>query len=132
MKLVQVTANGEQHGLVNEMGNSVQDNGFAHMSEATREKAKKLKKEDNKIVKARYINTKNPTKRLDKEYCRWAGDPIQKYHLIPGETYEVPMGFVNEVNASGIRVRGEREVNGEVTKKDGGLEREYEMVPVSF
>lgn len=132
MKLVQVTANGEQHGLVNEMGNSVQFDDFKHMSEAAREKAKKLKKEDNRIVKAKYINLKNPLKRLDKVYCRWAGDPVQQWHLIPGETYEVPMGFVNEVNAAGLKVRGEKEVNGEITKKDGGLDQEYQMVAASF
>src|ERR1700742_2750658 len=124
MRIVQVTANGEEHGLVDEMANSVQFDDFKHMSEATREKAKKLKKEDNKIVKARYINIKNPTKRLDKPYCKWAGDPIQKWHLIPGEVYEVPLGFVNEVNAAGMKIRGEKEVNGEVSEKDGGLDRE--------
>lgn len=132
MNLVRVTAGGEQHGLVNEMGNSVPFDDFKHMTETVREKARKMKKEDNRIVKATYINLKSNTKRLDKQYCRWAGDPIQQYHLIPGETYEVPMGFVNEVNDTGIRIRGEKEVNGEVTKRDGGLEQEYKMVSAAF
>lgn len=132
MKLVQVTPGGEQHGLVNEIGNSVPFDDFKHMAEATREKARKLKKEDNRIVKATYINVKNPMKRLDKPYCRWAGDPIQHYHLISGETYELPVGFVNEVNAVGLRIRGEKEVDGEVTKKDGGLDQEYRIVPAAF
>lgn len=132
MNLVRVTAGGEQHGLVNEMGNSVPFDDFKHMTETVREKARKMKKEDNRIVKATYINLKSNTKRLDKQYCRWAGDPIQQYHLIPGETYEVPMGFVNEVNDTGIRIRGEKEVNGEVTKRDGDLEQEYKMVSAAF
>lgn len=132
MKLIQVTKGGEEHGLVNEVGNSVPFDDFKCMTESAREKARKMKKEDNKIVNATYINLKNTSKRLDKVYCRWAGDPIQSYHLIPGETYPVPMGFVNEVNETGIRIRGEKEVDGEITKKDGGLEQEYRMVPAGF
>ncbi len=132
MNLVKVTAGGEQHGLVNSIGNSVPFDDFKHMSEPAREKARKMKKEDNKIVKATYINLKSNTKRLDKQYCRWAGDDIQQYHLIPGESYDVPMGFVNEVNSAGLKVRGEKEVNGEITKKDGGMEQEYKMVAASF
>lgn len=132
MRIQQVTPGGEQHGLVNEIGNSVPFDDFKHMTEANREKARKLKKEDNRIVKATYINLKNTSKRLDKPYCRWAGDPIQHYHLIPGETYEVPWGFVNEVNAVGLKIRGEKEVNGEITKKDGGLDQEYKMVSAAF
>lgn len=132
MRIQQVTASGEEHGLINEVGNSVPFDDFKHMTEATREKARKMKKEDNRIVKATYFNAKNPEKRLIKAYCRWAGDPVQQYRLISGHTYELPMGLINEVNASGVRIRGEKEVNGEVTKKDGGLDQEYRLVPAAF
>ena len=64
MKLIQVTKGGEEHGLVNEVGNSVPFDDFKCMTESAREKARKMKKEDNKIVNATYINLKNTSKRF--------------------------------------------------------------------
>src|SRR5574341_1517556 len=93
-----VTESGEQHGLINTVANSVQDNGFKHMDAKTKTKAEKLRAEEKRIVKARYLNHRGNHERLTKPYCRWAGDPIQTYHLIPGHTYDLPMGFINEVN----------------------------------
>lgn len=131
-QLIKATATGEEHGLINQVGNSVPFDEFKHFSPEAKAKAEKLKKEESKIVKARYINHKGIQNRLEKPYCRWSGDPIQFWKLIPGEVYELPMGFINEVNASGLKLRGERvDAQGE-RKTDGGLEREHELVPLSF
>lgn len=135
MKRQYVTASGEVHGLINSVGNSVQGQGnLSHMAPADKEKAEKLKKEEQKIVKARYINYRGPQERLDKMYMRWAGEPIEKYHFIPNEVYEVPMGLVKEINESpGLVKRSEvLDANGTPTVRDGASIKTHEFVPVSF
>lgn len=131
-QLLRATANGEVHGLVNEVSNSVAFDDFKSFTPANKAKAEKLKKEEQKIVKARYINHKGMTNRLSKPYCRWAGEPIQFWKFIPNEIYDVPVGLVNEVNSSGLKLRGERIDSNAPREKDGGIEREHEFVPISF
>lgn len=130
-----VTASGEQHGLINTLANSVQDNGFKYLDPETKAKVEKERKEDSRIVKARYINHRGVQERLTKPYCRYSGDPIQTYHLIPGQTYELPQGFIKEVNDPKKRLAKRSEVldaNGRPTTRDGEPELLHELVPVSF
>jgi len=96
--VLRATATGEVHGLVDTLTNSVEFNDFKHMDPKTKAKLEKEKKEDSILVKVEYMNRKGNHERLDKPYCRYAGDPILKYHLIPGQIYELPKGFVKEVN----------------------------------
>ncbi len=132
--LVMVTAGGEEHGMIKKVANSVKDNNFEYMDAPTKAKAEKLRKEDAKIVKARYINHRGENERLTKPYCRWAGDAICTWHLIPGHTYELPMGFVNEVNANlGLARRSDLvDESGKPAAKDSGYEKLHELVPVGF
>lgn len=131
--VVMATENGEAHGLVNVLPNSVAEDGFKDMSPEMKSKAEKQKKEDNRMVKARYINHRGMHERLSKPYMRWAGDPIRMYHLIPGKTYDLPKGFVDEINNScGLAKRSERIENDQVMSRDGAPERIHELVPVSF
>lgn len=97
-----VTASGEKHGLINILTNSVQGDGMSHMDGKIKAKVEKEKKEDARIVKVKYINLRGRHERLDKPYCRYAGEPILMYHLIPNHVYDLPMGFVKEVN--GIKI----------------------------
>jgi hypothetical protein len=100
MELKRVTVRGEEHGLINTLGNSVQGDGMKRFAPEHKEQMKKLKEKEAHIVKARYINHRGLHERLTKPYCRWAGDPIQIWHFIPGQEYEVPMGLVDEVNSA--------------------------------
>jgi hypothetical protein len=133
-QLTLVTASGEQHGLINTLANSVQFDDFKHMDPATKAKAEKLKKEESKIVKARYLNSRGRNERLTKPYCRWSGQPIQIWHFIPGKEYDVPQGLVNEVNAQKIVIReGRCDENGDnPSSKDQIDEPLHQFVPVSF
>lgn len=139
-KLLMATASGEQHGLINTLTNSVQYDEFKSMKPEHKTQCEKQRKEDARIVKARYINHRGKHERLTKPYCRWAGDPIQMWHLIPGHTYDLPLGLINEVNAIKMPVRsGLLSVNGEDVKKDGSpLDKDsageaiHELVPASF
>lgn len=136
------TASGEEHGLINTLTNSVAFDDFKHMTPANKAKCEKEKKEDARMVKAEYLNSRGRHERLTKPYCRWAGDPIQIYHLIPGKTYEVPFGFIKEVNDSTKHMKkrsGLVSLDGEPIKKDESpLEKDedgewlHKMVPVSF
>lgn len=129
-----LTERGEQHGLINVVGNSVQDNDFKYCEPKEKERQIKQKKEDARLVKARYINHQGNHERLTKPYVRYAGDPICTYHLIPGHVYELPMGFINEVNGNpGLANRAEKlDVNGVPSKTDGKPSKVHELVPVSF
>ncbi len=129
-----VSSTGERHGLINQVGNSVADNGFKHMDPVTKTKAEKLRKEESKLVSARYMNHRGSHERLTKPYCRWAGDPIQTWHFIPGETYELPYGLVKEVNDNpGLPKRSDiLDAKGVPTLKDQKAEKIHEFVATSF
>jgi hypothetical protein len=129
-----VTETGEEHGLINTVANSVKDEGFKHMTPENKAKAEKMRKEDSKKVKARYINHRGDHERLTKPYMRWAGDPITMWHFIPNEVYEVPMGLVNEINSSGLVQRSELyDVHGKsIPRVDGKKDKIHEFVPCSF
>lgn len=96
--VVMVTASGEEHGLINILTNSVPFDDFKSMKPEHKKEAEAQKKEDSKIVKAEYMNSRGRHERLTKPYCRYAGDPIQIWNFIPGKVYEVPLGLVQEVN----------------------------------
>ena len=139
-KLLQVTASGEEHGLINTLTNSVPFDDFKNMKPEERTNMLKEKKEDARIVKVDYINRVGRHERLTKPYCKYSGDPIEIWHLIPGKTYELPLGFVKEVNEKKTIVRsGLLEVDGEKVNKNGTpLESDKEadwihkLIPASF
>ncbi len=134
------TASGEQHGLINTLTNSVPFDDFKNMKPEERINLLKEKKEDARIVKVEYVNRVGRHERLTKPYCKYAGDPIEIWHLIPGKTYELPMGFVKEVNEKKAMIRsGLLEADGEKVNKDGTpLESDREadwihrLIPASF
>lgn len=134
------TKGGEAHGLIDRKTNSVEDNDFKHFSPTLKEEMRKQKKEDARMVKVEYINRVGSHERLTKPYCRYAGDPILIYHLIPGYQYDLPMGFVKEVNGIKTMTRSDLlEVDGVKVTKDGSpLAKDQEgnwvhkLVPAAF
>ena len=132
--LLKVTESGEEHGLIKKVANSVPFDDFKHMKPDIKTACEKQKAHDHKMIKARYHNHRGQHERLTKPYCRWSGDPIETWHFIPGQVYEVPQGLVEEVNKSpGLAVRSEVvDVNGQPTKKDGANEKIHEFFPAGF
>jgi hypothetical protein len=140
--LLRATASGEQHGLINTLTNSVVFDDFKHMAPHIKAKLEKEKKEDAKIVKVEYLNSRGRHERLTKPYCRYSGDPINVWHMIPGQVYDVPMGFVKEVNENeGKRVKrsGLLEVDGKNATESGApLDKDtpadwlHRLVPAGF
>ena len=88
------------------------------------------------------MNSRGRHERLTKPYCKYAGDPIQIWHLIPGKVYELPMGLVNEVNDKNKimkRREGLVEIDGEpVQNSKAPLSQDqdgdwlHKLVPVGF
>jgi len=97
-QLMLATASGEVHGQINTLTNSVPFDDFKNMKPEHKKDLEKQKKEDARLVKAEYMNSRGRHERLTKPYCKYSGDPIQIWHFIPGKVYEVPLGLVNEVN----------------------------------
>lgn len=115
------TASGELHGLINTLTNSVPFDEFKNMKPEHKKEMERQKKDDAKIVKAEYMNSRGRHERLTKPYCRYAGDPIQIWHFIPGKVYEVPLGLVNEVNDKNKHIpkrSGLVSVDGQAVNKD--------------
>jgi hypothetical protein len=88
------------------------------------------------------MNSRGRHERLTKPYCKYAGDPIQIWHLIPGKTYEIPLGFVDEVNDKN-KIMKKREglvsVDGQpVTRNESPLNKDedgewlHRLVPSGF
>lgn len=134
-----VTKTGEMHGLIEQLPNSVPFDDFKNVEPEKKEKLKKELANRKKIVRGRYINRQGKNERLEKAFCAGSGEPIQMWKLIPDCTYELPLGFIEEVNASGIPVRADLvSVDGVSINKDDSplakdyLDRVHEIVPVGF
>ncbi len=133
------TATGEEHGLMGLLPNSVPFEDFKQMTAENRAKCQKEMKEDARMVRARYINHQEKNGRLEKPYCRWPGEQIQLWKLIPNYEYTLPMGFIKEVNECRVPVRsGLQSVDGVEVNKNGAplekdqFERTHELVPTAF
>lgn len=134
-----VTASGEEHGLINTLPNSVPFDDFKSMAPENKEKCRKELANRKKLVKGKYINYQNSNERLEKTYCAGSGEPLQQYRLIPDYVYDLPLGFIEEVNASFIPQRSDLvSVDGNPMNKDHSPTtkekniRVHEIVPVSF
>jgi hypothetical protein len=132
MLVKMVTTWGEEHGLIREMANSVRKKENKNMTPENKAECEKMKKEDNRMVKGRYQNHRGSDERLTKPYMRWAGDPIKVYHLIPGYEYELPMGFINEINSSGLARRSKADGPNQGTGIIEGKDRIHEIIPCGF
>ncbi len=140
MTIIQATATGEMHGLINTMPNNVPFDDYKFMTPTNKERCIKEKKENSRIVKYEYINRKGRHERLTKAFCLGAGEPIQQYNLIPGKLYDLPVGFAKEVNAIKNMTRsGLVSVDGENIKKDGApleadseAEWEHKLIPANY
>lgn len=97
-QVLMATASGEQHGLINTLTNSVPFDDFKNFKPEHKKEMERLKKEKARVVKAEYMNARGRHERLTKPYCAGSGEPIQIWHLIPGKVYELPLGFIEEVN----------------------------------
>ena len=126
--------NGEQHGLINQLANSVPDKNFSNFKEADREQMKKLKAKDAKLVKARDVNSRGGVEQMCKPYMHFAGENIQMWRCIHNHVYLVPQGLVDEVNGNpGLAKRSDiLDVQGNPTKMDGSAEQIHRFYSAEF
>lgn len=138
-QLMMATALGECHGCINTITNSVAFDDFKNMTPANKAKLEKEKKEDSRLVKVEYLNSRGRHERLTKPYCKYSGDPITIWHFIPGKIYDVPLGLVKEVNEQvGIKRSGlvqsdnDLQGTGAPLEKDAPADWKHKFVPVGF
>ena len=130
-----VTKGGLAHGCINTIANSVPDEDFKHMKPEHKTKAQAQKKDEMRIVKARYINYKGGNERLEKPYMRWAGENITMWRFLHDHEYEVPYGMIKEINEESLGLAQRSEIldaNGIPTPKEGKTIKEHQFLPVSF
>ena len=138
MTIRQVTASGEEHGLLGTLPNAVPDTDFKNYEPSQREELRKKKKEDARLVKVRFINHLYKNEPIPKNYCRHPGEPIQVWKFIPGYEYTVPYGLVEEVNnsylpkRSGLQSVDGNDVNNGAPLEKDGQDRLYEFVSTKF
>ncbi len=135
MQLKKVTSWGEEHGLINMLDNSVPARSYDEMKPEAKKKLEAERKEDSKLVKAKYLNKNGVHERLDKPYVRYAGDPIQIWHLIPNQEYEIPYGLVKEINDKRHNPKKRSDIldaNGVPTLKDEEQEPLHRLIPIGF
>lgn len=121
MQIAMVTGLGEQHGLINTLTNSVPFDDFKNFKPEHKKEMERQKKEDARLVKAEYLNSRGKHERLTMPYTLGSGEPINIWHFIPGKTYEIPMGLIRTVNDKNKRLpkrSGLVSVDGEPVKKD--------------
>lgn len=141
-QMIMSTAGGELHGLINTLTNSVPFDDFKTMKPEHKKEVERQKKEDSRMVKAEYMNSRGRHERLTKPYCKYSGDPILIYHLIPGKIYELPLGLINEVNDASKYIpkrSGLVSIDGEsVNKDESPLNKDeqgewlHRLVPIGF
>ena len=138
-QVLQATGTGETHGMIDQLPNSVPFDDFKSAPAENKEKLRKELAHRKKLVKGRYINYRNQTERLEKVFCAGPGEPIQIWKLIPERVYELPLGFIEEVNASFMPVRADLvSVDDVDINKDGSplakdrIEKIHEIVPIGF
>lgn len=135
MELKKVASWGEEHGLINMLENSVGPKAYDDMKPDSKKKLEAERKEDSKLVKAKYLNKNGPHERLDKPYVKYAGDPIQVWHLIPNQEYDLPYGLIKEVNNPRHSPPKRSEIldsSGRPTMKDEVSEPIHRLIPVGF
>ncbi|HAM53721.1 MAG TPA: hypothetical protein DCP92_24640 [Nitrospiraceae bacterium] len=126
MEMTQRTASGFEHGLINTIANSVPfDPEFKKFDEKTREELKKKRKEDEKLVKARYLNSRGANERLERPYCQASGGPITQWVFLHDHVYTIPKGLFDDVNAQApLAQRSDLcDVNGKPIPKEGSGEK---------
>ena len=133
MQLTKATAWGEAHGLINSVANSVKFDDFKHFEPKWKEEMIKLKKKHSEVIQAKYINKRGKHERLTRPYVKYAGDPVQTWHFIPDQIYDVPRGLVEEVNTQKAWKRsGLLNEDGKPLNKDVEEESVHSFVPVAF
>ena len=137
--LIRVTHTGEMHGMIQQLPNAVPYDEFKNAAPEIKEKLKKKKKDDEKLVKVRYINHEEQERgRFEQPYVA-PGQPIQIWRLIHDQEYLMPLGFVKQINDLRKPIRSDlQNVDGKDVNSDGtpisrdSVKRTHELVAVGF
>lgn len=125
-----VTANGQEHGLLEEVANQITKEAYAKFPEKTRKELEARDKRNAELVKVTYMH------RTDEVNGKWEGwdkarpgEPLRMFRFFSGHSYIVPRGLKESINKLGTTpLSGILDKNGVPTPKDGSLKRYHLMV----
>lgn len=120
-----------EHGLLEEVGNAIKDDGFKNLSEKHRKEMLEKKKNDLELVDVVYQNLTNPENgKWEGWYGDYAGVPLRSFRFLHGKRYKIPRGLAKKINDMGAPVRsGLLDSSGRFLEKDGEKIRAHQMVP---
>lgn len=122
-----------EHGCLYEIANSNKTPHTEHMSGKAKAEYEKRQKEEEKIVRARFIIGNKRELWNDIGHCVGPGKPLCQYRFLDGHVYEIPKGLVQKVNREGVRVKRADRVlpSGQVAENEERIVHR-EFVPVNF
>lgn len=69
--------------------------------EAAKKKIEQQRMEDSKKVRGKFINMKEPGRKVKLPYFKYKTDVWKMWELHHGKEYEIPKGFANQLNGLG-------------------------------
>lgn len=127
-----MTKRGEYHGLIETIANANNTNTYEKLPPKMSKDMISKMKDDLLMIDVYYMNME------DQDNGKWEGwyadhpvEPMRSYRFLHGETYNVPKGLVNKVNAMGAPVRsGLIGTDGNPLPLDGKMKKTHQLIPV--
>ena len=105
----------------------------APQKKEAKEKLDKAYKEESKLVKGVFKNLESPGSEIEFSYKKYPQDPIRKYTLKDGESYEIPLYLARHLN-NDCRIKQSSnvvDVMGNRTVKPTPIQR-YQFLSTEF
>lgn len=127
-----ITANGIEHGLLEEISNAVPNTDFKDMTEKNRKEMLERKKKDLELVEVKYQNVRNTVNgKWEGGYCDYAGEPLRVFRFLHNHVYKIPRGLARKISEMGAPKRsGLVDSSGMELTVDGEYEKSHQMIPV--
>lgn len=92
------------------------------------------RKKDEKVVKGIFKNLESPGGDVTFAYRGYKGEPIRVYHLIDGESYNIPLGVAKHINRQCKYKKSANLIdkNGKPIVGSGKATQRYEFVSTDY
>jgi hypothetical protein len=124
------TEKGIEHGLMEEIANSVPDTGYKNLSEKNRKEMIERRKKDLELISGTYQNLKNQeTGKWEGWYAEYPGVSMKNFRLLHGHTYTIPRGLAKKINNMKVPKRsGLTDGQGNILNIEGQFEQTHQFV----
>jgi len=93
-----------------------------------------MRQEDAKKVKGKFRCYKPPGGNVEFYFRLWKGDPIEKYTLVDGQEYDLPMGVIKHLNENCYEEDKEfmLDANGDKIRGAGKKNYRFSFTPLGY